>query len=166
MPKKRSQVSPINADQYMEFIKSVHLSGLGIDAASFKIDREGFAASFPEMGKPSAQISVGNEVVHQKSDSFVILGKYKVSVKGKSGTDVVDISCTCSAMFSVEKEFDQACLERFMRNEVQLVFWPYLRHFVSDSTYRMAIYPLILPLTSEIRAQESEKTKGRRVAHV
>lgn len=155
MPKKRSQASLINADRYLEFIKSVHLTGLGMDEACFRIDREGFANSFSASEKPSATISGRHEVAHQQPDSLLILGRYEVSVKGKSGTDVVNITCTCSAMFTLEKEADKACVERFMGNEVHLVFWPYLRHFVSDSTYRMAIYPLILPLTSEMKGPQS-----------
>lgn len=155
MPKKRSQASLTNADRYLEFIKSVHLSGLGMDAASFAVDRDAFVASFPPPQKPSVTISGRHKVVNLKPNSFVVIMEYTVSVIGNSGSEVVNISCKFSALFSIEKETDQACIRRFTDNEVQLVFWPYLRHFVSDCTYRMAIYTLVLPLTSEIAAPKS-----------
>jgi preprotein translocase subunit SecB len=121
-----------------------------MDTASFTIDREGFAASFPPPQKPSATISGRHRVVNRKRNSFVVIVEYKVSVIGNSGSEVVNISCKYSALFSLEKETDPACIKRFTDNEVQLVFWPYLRHFISDCTYRMAIFPLVLPLTSEV----------------
>jgi preprotein translocase subunit SecB len=126
-----------------------------MDAASFNVDREAFAASFPPPQKPSATISGRHSVVNRKPDSFVVIVEYVVSVIGSSGAEVVNITCKYSASFSIEKETDQACIERFAGNEVQLVFWPYLRHFISDCTYRMAIFPLVLPLTSEIAALKS-----------
>jgi preprotein translocase subunit SecB len=84
-----------------------------------------------------------------------VIVEYTVSVVGNSASEVVNISCKYSAQFSLENETDQACIKRFSENEVQLVFWPYLRHFVSDCTYRMGIYPLVLPLTSEIAAPKN-----------
>jgi hypothetical protein len=156
MPKKRSQALPTSAERYVEFIKSVHLSGLGMDAASFMVDREAFAVSFPPPQKPSATISGRHKIVNRKPDSFVVIVEYTVSVIGNSGSEVVNISCKYSALFSLEKEADQECIERFTDNEVQLVFWPYLRHFVSDCTYRMAIFPLVLPLTSEIATSKNQ----------
>jgi preprotein translocase subunit SecB len=121
-----------------------------MDSASFKIDRLGFAKAFPPPNSVAAEITGNQELVDRKADSFVVLGHYKVTVKGTNGSEAVELSCTISALFSLDKEVEEAHLERFTQTEVRLVFWPYLRHFVSDSTYRMAISPLILPLTSEV----------------
>jgi len=155
VPKKGSQASLTSAERYLEFIKSVHLTGIGMDGASFTIDREAFAASFPPPQKPSATISGRHSLANIKPDSFVAIVEYTISVIGNSGSEVVNISCKYSALFSLGKQTDQACIKRFAENEVQLVFWPYLRHFVSDCTYRMAIFPLVLPLTSELTAPKS-----------
>ena len=155
MTKKRNQASPTNADKYLEFIKSVHLSGIGMNSASFTVDREAFATSFPPPQKPMATISSRHHLANLKPDSFSVIVEYTVSVTGNARLEVVNISCKYSALFSLEKEADRACVDRFVGNEVQLVFWPYLRHFVSDCTYRMAIFPLVLPLTSELAAPKS-----------
>jgi hypothetical protein len=152
MPRVKSKALPTTPDPYLEFIRTVHLTGLGMDSSSFKIDRNAFAAAFPSPDKVAAEISARHELADLKENLLVIVGHYKVSVKGTNGVETADISCTLSALFSLDKKAEQAHVERFMNAEVRLVFWPYLRHFVSDSTYRMAIFPLILPLTSEVPA--------------
>jgi hypothetical protein len=150
MPRSKNKASNTTADPYLEFIRSVHLKGLGMDSSSFKIDRSAFAAAFPSPDKVAAEVTGHHELAELKEDSFVVLGHYRVSVKGTNGSEAVDISCTISALFSLDKQAERAHIERFMQTEARLVFWPYLRHFVADSTYRMAIFPLILPLTSEV----------------
>jgi len=150
MPRSKTKSSPTAADPYLEFIRKVHLTGLGMDSASFKIDRPRFPAAYPSPDSVAAEITGHQELTDRKADSFVVLGHYRVTVKGTDGSEVVELSCSISALFSLDKEVEDAHLQRFTETEVRLVFWPYLRHFVSDSTYRMAIFPLILPLTSEV----------------
>jgi preprotein translocase subunit SecB len=150
MPVRKKRSSQTKGDRYLEFLKTVHLSRLGMDGANFKIDRSALPASFPESEKASAEISGRHEILSPRPDCFGVLGHYKVSVKGSTGSEIVDLTCTYNAQFSLDKEAEQEFIERFARNEVRLVFWPYLRHFIADSTYRMSIPPLQLPLTSEL----------------
>ena len=136
-------------ERYLEFIGSVHLSGLGMDEATFKIDRAAYAAFVPKAEKNLAEISGRHEVINRHPNSFVVVGHYEVSVKGDSDQVLVSLRCRYSALFALDKEAEEEFIERFAQNEARLVFWPYLRHFISDSTYRMSITPLRLPLSSE-----------------
>jgi preprotein translocase subunit SecB len=149
MPKARNTASPISDDHYLAFIKTIHLSGLGMDDSNCRIDRSGFANAFSEESKAPVEVSGQHEVQNSGPNSFIVLGRYKVSVKGGKGSELMQISCTYSALFSTDKKAKPALVERFAENEVRLVFWPYFRQFVSDSTFRMSINPLLLPLTSE-----------------
>ena len=160
MPKGKSRATSTKTDAYVKFIRSVHLSALGMDSATFKVDRQALASEFPAADKVSAEASGSHELVNLQEKSFTVLGHYTVSVKGPSGVNAAEVSCTFSALFSLDEPTDESYFDRFMGSEVRLVFWPYLRHFVSDATYRMAIYPLILPLTSELKI--SEKKEGKR----
>jgi preprotein translocase subunit SecB len=121
-----------------------------MDEANFKIDRAQYSSEFPSPDKVKAELSGHHEIYDQDASSFIVRGHFKVVVRASSGSEIVDISCTIGASFALDKEAKKASLERFMQNEARLVFWPYLRHFIADSTYRMAIYPLVLPLTSEV----------------
>ena len=150
MAEAKRQPSQTKGDKYLEFLQTVHLSSLGMDGANFKIDRSALSDSFAQSEKAVAQITGRHEILNPRPNSFGVLGHYKVSVKGSSGSEVFDLTCTYNAQFSIDKEAEREFIERFARNEVRLVFWPYLRHFIADSTYRMSIPPLQLPLTSEI----------------
>ena len=150
MPKPKSKSLPTEINEYLEFIRTVHLKGLGMDEANFKIDRVQYSSEFPSPDKVKAELSGHHEIYDQDAGSFIVRGHFKVVVKGNSGSEVVNISCTIGASFALDKEAKKKSLDRFMQNEARLIFWPYLRHFIADSTYRMAIYPLVLPLTSEV----------------
>lgn len=153
MPKKRTASASAGADRYLQFIKKIHLAGLGMDAAESKIDRDAFAAAYPPGEKAPVEMNVVHEVTKQRADSFVILGRYRLAVKSRSGDELIGIQCTLSALFTVSGKWEQSLVERFAQNEVRVVFWPYLRHFLADTTYRMSITPLLLPLTSEAPTQ-------------
>jgi hypothetical protein len=155
MSKTKSRSSLTKPDQYLGFIKTVHLSGLGIDEANFKIDRDAWASFAPKTGKTAAEISGRHEVVNRRSKSFVVLAHYRVSIKAESGLELAELSCTYSALFSLDKQAEPEFVARFANDEARLVFWPYLRHFISDSTYRMSITPLQLPLTTEMELQRA-----------
>lgn len=150
MPKARSRTARTRTDdRYLEFIRTVHLAGTGIDRSSFSIDREKLATETSDAGSASAEIAGRHEIANQDASSFVVLGHYEVRMKGKSGSELVQISCTLSALFSLDAEAEPAFLQRFAENEARFVFWPNLRHYVADCTYRMGINPMLLPLTSE-----------------
>lgn len=157
MPKTTSRPSPTaKAKRYLEFIGAVHLSGLGMDQASFSIDRDAYASSSSSAGeRVTAEITGHHEVANRRPNSFVVIGRYEVTTKAPNGAVLVNLDCTYSALFSLDNEAEDGFVERFAQDEARLVFWPYLRHFIADSTYRMSISPLRLPLTSEMASRKT-----------
>lgn len=149
MPKPKSIVTPDGDEQYVAFLKIVHLSGLGIDESACKLDRSNLAEAFSDGSRAPAEVTGKHEISSLEPKGFVVLGHYNVSVKDSGGSEVVSISCTYSALFLTDRKAKASFVERFAQNEVRLVFWPYFRQFVSDATFRMSINPLLLPLTSE-----------------
>jgi preprotein translocase subunit SecB len=123
-----------------------------MERANFWIDREMFAKPLPESKSPVTEVTGQHELVMKDPKSFLVLADYALSVKGNPDSEVVNISCKLSALFTLDVEADPDSLKRFAEVEAKLVFWPYFRHFVADSTYRMSINPLYLPLTSEMES--------------
>jgi preprotein translocase subunit SecB len=72
---------------------------------------------------------------------------------------LMKIECSFSALFELQGPGTTEAAERFANTEAKLVFWPYLRHFVSDISYRMAVAPILLPLTTSAEFTESKPTK-------
>lgn len=160
MPKRSRTARTRSDDRYLDFIKTVHLAGTGIDKSSFSIDREKLAAETSEPGTPSAQITGRHEIAKQDAGAFVVLGHYDIRMKSKSGAEVGEISCILSALFSLDAKAEQTFIQRFAENEARFVFWPNLRHYVADCTYRMGITPMLLPLTSEFSPPQKEARKS------
>jgi hypothetical protein len=155
MPRAKSRSSRAAGSGYLDFVRTVHLNGVGLDSATLKVERSLLSLSSGSSENPHAEVSGRQEAFDITSESFSVRGDYKVAISGVEGKEVVTIYCTYSASFSLDAGARKSEVERFASNEVRLVFWPYLRQFVSDTTARMSIPPLVLPLTSELRAHPS-----------
>lgn len=135
-------------EKYLSFLQKVALQGVGLDSATAKVDRTALAEAVAsnEAGELSLDASFG--VVLNAPDRLVTGGTFRVKQLPKKGLEVslLQIECTFSAMFQLGEPVDQATAERFANAEAKLVFWPYLRHFIADTSYRMAITPILLPL--------------------
>lgn len=156
MAKGRARQSQSEADKYVQFVKTVHLTSLGMDSANVQIDRDAFAAA-SSGGNLPVHISGRQDIEKIQASSFSVRGNYSISVKGPGNTEAFSVQCVYVASFAVEKPVEETQIRRFAENEVRLVFWPYLRHFVSDMSFRMSINPLLLPLTSELQAAQSQE---------
>jgi hypothetical protein len=76
----------------------------------------------------------------------------KNSLKTDGGEEVhpLHIECSFSALFHLGAPCDGKSADHFANTEAKLIFWPYLRHFISDISYRMAINPLVIPLITSV----------------
>jgi hypothetical protein len=134
-------------EEYVSFLRKVALQGVGLESASAKVDRTALseAAASDQAGELSLDASF--QVLLHAPDRLVTGGTFKVKQAPKElEVPLLEIECTFSAMFQLGEPIDQATAERFANAEAKLVFWPYLRHFIADTSYRMAINPILLPL--------------------
>ena len=133
------------------FIRSVKLAGLGLDEVSASVDRNALAAIAGSGDSMTGEISMKQEVISHTEDHFVVVSKFKVTEK-QAGIDaaVVTIKATYSAMFNLTKKASKEDVEAFAQLEAKLILFPYIRHLISDISYRMSINPIVLPMTSEL----------------
>jgi preprotein translocase subunit SecB len=59
------------------------------------------------------------------------------------------IECTFDAHFHVEAHMAEGFAKQFTESDMRLVLWPYFRQYVFDTTARMAIPPVLVPLSTE-----------------
>jgi preprotein translocase subunit SecB len=93
-------------------------------------------------------------VAHTK-DRLISEATFKLIQVRKSDEDsrLISIECSFSASFFLGSPADEQVVTRFANREAKLVFWPYLRHFIADMSYRMAINHILVPLTTTLDLQ-------------
>jgi preprotein translocase subunit SecB len=148
-------------DKYLSFLKSISLQGIGLDSASVNIDRIELTAA--NEAKQAAELTLdANFQILASTDTMLVAGaNFKLSQAHTDNPEKVlmQIECSFSALFALHEPATAEATERFANAEAKLVFWPYLRHFVSDVSYRMAVAPILLPLTTSAEFGRSRPAK-------
>ena len=86
--------------------------------------------------------------------AFDAIGDFKLTVQDpKTDKAALKIDAQYAAHFQGKKPIDRVLAERFVKSELKLVMWPFFRQFVFDTTGRMAIRPITVPLSTEIEEQ-------------
>jgi len=156
--KKKSSALP-TPDRYLEFLRHVTLHGIGLESANVRVDRNALAEA--TASKTAADISVDAQfkVIQNNAQTLVVAAAFalKQLVEHDEHKTVLSIECSFSALFNVEISVDTETADRFADNEAKVIFWPYLRHFVSDTSYRMAITPVLLPLITSARTPDTSE---------
>lgn len=140
-----------STSDYEKFIKTLRLSGLGMEEASAHVDRNLLGKLQTESVTLTVELNLHDEVVGIEEGFFVVVVRCEAKQVGRSDDAVpVKINCAYSALYTCEGIPDEAMVKRFAGSEARVVFWPYLRQFVADTTSRMSVSTILLPLTSEL----------------
>lgn len=135
----------------VQFIRSVKFAGLGLDSVSAKTDRNAVASAKQAEKSLFNDVTINQSLLAFDEDHFIVRAVLKVvqHVEG-SPKPLVQIEAAFTAKFNLASPFDKSFVEAFAQVEARLVFFPYMRHLVSDITYRMSVDPIVLPLSSEL----------------
>ena len=134
---------------YEEFLRSLKLIALGLTTSSTKFDRYAYAQILDEKNEVRS-ISAEYELERAQDDFFDAVAKFRITVSNKkTGLAALSIECTMDAHFHGKKKLEAGLAKRFIASELRLVVWPYFRQFVTDITSRMAIRPIVIPLSTE-----------------
>ena len=148
-------------NSYLQFLQQAALQGVGLDSAEVSVDRLALAeASAKEMTLP-VSLDADFQVILHTDDRLIVGADFKVqqtrkTADGDAGT-LFSVKCAFSALFHLGVVCDGVAAARFSNTEAKLIFWPYLRHFISDITYRMAITPVLIPLMTAAHAESETK---------
>jgi hypothetical protein len=149
--KKSTKTKPTpTPDFYLTFLQQAALQGIGLDKAVIKVDRHAMAEVATAGGHLPLGLTANFSVISHTAERLVIGADFRVNQfhKNPKGAEksLLDIECSFSALFHLRVECDKAVADRFASSEAKLIFWPYLRHFISDTTYRMSVTPILVPL--------------------
>jgi preprotein translocase subunit SecB len=99
-------------------------------------------------------VNLRQYVLFHDDDYFVVGFDFELIQRPiNSDVKIVTINATFSGRFDLTAKASEEYIRAFANLEARLIFFPYVRHFVSDLTYRMSIDPIVLPMTSELETQ-------------
>jgi len=154
--KKKTIKSAPTPDQYLDFIGAMVLQGVGLDNAKVNIDRGELAQA--TLDDAVSQLSLDTEfgVILNTNEQLIVGAKLKInqSKKNDLSNQLLNIECSFSALFQLGFPGNSVFANRFANTEAKLIFWPYFRHFIADTSYRMAITPILVPLITAAGQQE------------
>ena len=122
---------------------------LGMDSCSARLDRYPYYALLEKDGQVR-RISAEYEVARSSKDHFDAKAIFRLQVTDKSGNDSpLSIECSFRAHFHVRGgHVNEGLAKRFVETGFRVVVWPYFRQFVTDTTARMTIQPIVIPFSS------------------
>lgn len=133
--------------EYREFLSTLEPVMIGIDQASCSLDRDAYWSApkhAQRMLSSSYALSKATEDYFDVKASFLVALHW--SLDDGSVVEALKVQCVFYGHFHVATTpLDRSFAKKFAESESWVVFWPYFRQFVSDTTSRMAIPPVVVP---------------------
>ena len=140
-------------NQKQSFASKVGLFAFGLKSCSCALDRHAHA-KMRRAGPDKALRLVTSETfierITDETQAFDGGIKYELVIKEKGEqVHAISIECVFLAHFHGPSRVGKEKIEAFLKSYMPIISWPYFRQFVSDTTARMAIPPVTLPLLSQ-----------------
>ena len=130
-------------------VDRLDLFAIGLDSINAKLDRSNYASAYAEdKRKITRSVESTYKVTGYSKGHFDVTAALSLRVEAvglKNSILAIDIAVT--GHFHPKKTVSRLEAEEFAGAEARLIFWPYLRQVISDTTGRMHIGIITLPLT-------------------
>jgi preprotein translocase subunit SecB len=129
-------------------VDKLDLYAIGLDSLNANLDRSKYASAYAE-GKKHLKRSVESlyEVTEYSKEHFDVTAALSLRINASGFKNpVLALDIRVSGHFHPKKNLSREEADEFAGAEAKLVFWPYLRQIVSDTTARMHIGTITLPL--------------------
>jgi len=147
--KKNLRPTKRDTKDYTEFLRDIQLIALGLASCSAKLDRDLYFDVVSQKSN-TRTISSSYELKDVQKEFFDVAARFSLQVQDKMKTSTpLLVECAFMAHFHCKaREVPRDFAARFSQSELRIVLWPYFREFVSDVTSKMAIPPLLIPLSA------------------
>jgi hypothetical protein len=126
---------------YREQLDNIELRSISLDSFSAIVNRDKLTSSMKTAitEKRKYEIKEKGEVLFSHSFELITTQKTKKDF-------AIKINCLYSLSFTSKVELTEDFWDIFKAMNLQLNTWPYFREFVQNTTQRMSVFPLTLPL--------------------
>ena len=145
--KKSASLPKSTNDQYLEFLRSVQLKGMGMEQGSFAIQRSRLADAIKQGQQIQTGFGTKYELHVDEPNQFVVVAVTEVKQRvAESESDIVSINCVFTALFECEPGAVTLLREQFTQNQAKIILWPFIRQFVTEASNHMSIAQILLPM--------------------
>ena len=134
---------------YEVFLRNLGSVTLGLVNCAGSIDREFYwDLRNKKRRQDEARILSANYKLDRVGANFFdVSADFRVTVQDRKIEKVaLSIECKFEAHIHGEEPISREHADRFTQSELRVVLWPYFRQFVSDTTVRMSVPPLFVPI--------------------
>jgi len=146
-PKKTTKAGTGTAHAPKSLVDKLDIFAIALDSLRTSLDRAEYWNANGE-GEPSTMRRIRSEYKVTEFDKGHIDIEatlyLRVIAEGREDA-LLSIDATYSAHFHPKSPVSRKEAEEFAAGEARLVFWPYFRQIVADTTARMHIPPLTIP---------------------
>jgi hypothetical protein len=136
-------------DRYSKFLNALDPVVIALIHSAFRIDREEYLRSEND----EIALRLLPELIRMEGEHFDVRVSLSLFIRAaKSRKAIVRFSATYDLHFH-GAFVTEANVKAFVESDVRLIIWPYFREFVNNSSARMHVPPIILPVSGQ--------TKGR-----
>lgn len=130
-------------------VDRVDLFAVGLDSLTANLDRSNYASAYAEdKRRVKRSIRSAYQVTDYSREHFDVTATLSLRVDAvEFEKPILAIEIAVTGHFHPKKTLSRIDAEEFAGAEARLIFWPYLRQIVSDTTSRMHIGTITLPLT-------------------
>jgi preprotein translocase subunit SecB len=140
--------TPASDSKYDRFLESIEPFSVGLNSCSASLNRLLNWRVRKKKLRPVSQISSSYRVDWIGEEGFDVIGELRVTTEHPETKErILHVECIFEVHFHGEKPIRKEYVERFAQGELRVFVWPYFRQFVADTTGRMGIAPLLIPIT-------------------
>jgi preprotein translocase subunit SecB len=112
------------------------------------LDRSNYAAAYePKRPKITRRIETKYHVSSFSDEHFDVTATLFLRVQPEEAQEpILSIDASFTGHFHPKSDISRDQVESFAKGEARLIFWPYFRQIVSDTTARMHVGSITLPL--------------------
>ena len=149
--------------EYTDFLQGLRPVAIGLVSCEVALDRASYQRLMKKGGEDRLVRSLRDsyDVANVKADYFDVVARLELEMKDtEQSAAALSIKCEFEAHFHGISDIAEATARRFAEAELRVFMWPYFRQFVTDTTARMSIRPVLIPLA--LGPNEGQGSRNKR----
>jgi len=143
----------VTVEDKQAFLKSIRLVAVRLVSAECKVEHERYFALLDDREKSSVSISSEYQLRDLTKKTFIVEGSFRWTATNAKNETGLSLGCVYQARFHADDALaHQKLAKEFAHSEMRLILWPYFRQFAFETSARMSIPPITVPLTTELEA--------------